>query len=165
MDCSPPGSSAHGILQARTLEWVSVPSSRGSFWSRSPKLKADSLLSEPPRNAYISQLFIYQPHSNHSVPSILHYLFMAFTTIWNFISYIFACFLSASFHGYKLMRMETILFATICQHSKQCHSQRKHKQALFFFSNKNMNLLNEWKFVIGWFSRVSSFTAYRWKSF
>ena len=29
-DCSPPGSSVHGILQARTLEWVAVPSSRGS---------------------------------------------------------------------------------------------------------------------------------------
>ena len=31
MDCSPPGSSVHGILQARTLEWVAVPFSRGSF--------------------------------------------------------------------------------------------------------------------------------------
>ena len=31
MDCSPPGSSVHGILQARTLEWVAMPSSRGSF--------------------------------------------------------------------------------------------------------------------------------------
>ena len=30
MDCSPPGSSVHGILQARILEWVVVPSSRGS---------------------------------------------------------------------------------------------------------------------------------------
>ena len=29
MDCSPPGSSAHGILQARILEWVAMPSSRG----------------------------------------------------------------------------------------------------------------------------------------
>ena len=29
-DCSPPGSSARGILQARRLEWVAVPSSRGS---------------------------------------------------------------------------------------------------------------------------------------
>ena len=27
MDCSPPGSSVHGILQARILEWVVVPSS------------------------------------------------------------------------------------------------------------------------------------------
>ena len=25
MDCSPPGSSVHGILQARTLEWVACP--------------------------------------------------------------------------------------------------------------------------------------------
>ena len=30
MECSPPGSSVHGILQARTLEWVAMPSSRGS---------------------------------------------------------------------------------------------------------------------------------------
>ena len=30
MDCSPPGSSVHGSLQARTLEWVAMPSSRGS---------------------------------------------------------------------------------------------------------------------------------------
>ena len=34
MDCSPPDSSAHGILQARILEWVAVPSSR---WSSPPK--------------------------------------------------------------------------------------------------------------------------------
>ena len=30
MDCSPPGSSVPGILQARILEWVVIPSSRGS---------------------------------------------------------------------------------------------------------------------------------------
>ena len=30
MDCSPPASSVHAILQARMLEWVAVPSSRGS---------------------------------------------------------------------------------------------------------------------------------------
>ena len=30
MDCSPPGSSVHWILQARILEWVGMPSSRGS---------------------------------------------------------------------------------------------------------------------------------------
>ena len=34
MDCSPPGSSVHGILQARILEWVDMPSSRGSSWPR-----------------------------------------------------------------------------------------------------------------------------------
>ena len=30
MDCNPPGSSVHGILQARILEWVAIPFSRGS---------------------------------------------------------------------------------------------------------------------------------------
>ena len=34
MDCSPPGSSVHGILQARTLEWVAMPFSRGSSQTR-----------------------------------------------------------------------------------------------------------------------------------
>ena len=34
IDCSPPGSSVHGILQARILEWVVIPFSRGSFQSR-----------------------------------------------------------------------------------------------------------------------------------
>ena len=31
MDCSPPGSSVHGIFQARILEWVAVSYARGSF--------------------------------------------------------------------------------------------------------------------------------------
>ena len=30
MDCSPPGSSIHGVLQAIILEWIAMPSSRGS---------------------------------------------------------------------------------------------------------------------------------------
>ena len=30
VDCSPPGCSIHGILQARILEWVAIPFSRGS---------------------------------------------------------------------------------------------------------------------------------------
>ena len=34
MDYSLPGSSVHGILQARILEWVAMPSSRGSSWPR-----------------------------------------------------------------------------------------------------------------------------------
>ena len=34
MDCSPPGSSAHGVFQAWILEWVAISSSRGPSWSR-----------------------------------------------------------------------------------------------------------------------------------
>ena len=34
MDCSPPGSSVHGILQAIILEWFGISFSRGSSWPR-----------------------------------------------------------------------------------------------------------------------------------
>ena len=34
IDCSPPGSSVHGIFQARILEWVAISFSRGSSWPR-----------------------------------------------------------------------------------------------------------------------------------
>ena len=34
VDCSPPGFSVHGILQARILKWVAIPFSRGSSWPR-----------------------------------------------------------------------------------------------------------------------------------
>ena len=34
VDCSPPGFSVHGILQARILEWVAMSSSRGYSWPR-----------------------------------------------------------------------------------------------------------------------------------
>ena len=34
MDCSPPGSSVHGILWATVLEWVTISFSRGSSWPR-----------------------------------------------------------------------------------------------------------------------------------
>ena len=34
VDCSPPGSSVHGILQARILEWVAISFSRGSSQPR-----------------------------------------------------------------------------------------------------------------------------------
>ena len=34
MDCSPPGFSVHGLLQARILEWVAMPFTRGSSQPR-----------------------------------------------------------------------------------------------------------------------------------
>ena len=52
MDCSPPGSSVHGILQAKILEWVAIPFSRDlpdpGVKPGSPTLWADSLPNEPP---------------------------------------------------------------------------------------------------------------------
>ena len=34
IDCTPPGSSVHGIFQARILKWVTISHSRGSAWPR-----------------------------------------------------------------------------------------------------------------------------------
>ena len=51
MDCSQPGSSVHGMLQARILECIAMPSRRSSKprdQTQSPILQVDSLLSEPP---------------------------------------------------------------------------------------------------------------------
>ena len=51
MDCSPPGSSVHGILPAKILEWVAIPSPgdlpNPGIDPRSPALQADTLQAEP----------------------------------------------------------------------------------------------------------------------
>ena len=53
MDSNPPGSSVHGILQARILEWVAIFLLQEDHLGPgiepgSPALQADSLPSEPP---------------------------------------------------------------------------------------------------------------------
>ena len=57
MDCSPPGSSVHGILQARILEWFAFPSPGDlpdpGIELRSPELQADALTSEPPGKQFL----------------------------------------------------------------------------------------------------------------
>ena len=58
-DCSPAGSSDHGILQARILKWIAIPSSRDlphpGIEPRPPYLQADSLSSELPGKPYIKE--------------------------------------------------------------------------------------------------------------
>ena len=52
MDCSPPGFSVHGILQARILKWVAIPFSEdlpnSEIEPGSHALQAYSLWPEPP---------------------------------------------------------------------------------------------------------------------
>ena len=52
VDCSPPGSSVHGILQARTLEWVDI--------SLIPTNLGYDLVNQPPLNYFIGSFFHYQ---------------------------------------------------------------------------------------------------------
>ena len=51
-DCSPPGSSVHGMFQARILEWAACPPPgdlpHPGIKPRSPSLQVDSLPAEPP---------------------------------------------------------------------------------------------------------------------
>ena len=68
MDCSTPGSSVHGILQARILEWVVISFSKGIFLtlgsnSGLPHCR-QTLLSEPPGNPWYV-VSIFKPEENH----------------------------------------------------------------------------------------------------
>ena len=60
MNCSPPGSSVRGILQAKILEWVAIPFSRGSSQPRDqttpPTLQADSLGSEKQGKPHLNNI-------------------------------------------------------------------------------------------------------------
>ena len=61
--CDPKDYTIHGILQARILEWVVFPFSRGSSQPRSPALQEDSLPAEPqgtPKNTGVSSLSLLQ---------------------------------------------------------------------------------------------------------
>ena len=58
MDCSLSGSTVHGILQARILEWVAIPFSRGSSWPR--------------------DLFIF----NWRIPTLQYYIGFCHTSTW-----------------------------------------------------------------------------------
>ena len=57
MDCNPPGSFVHGILQARILEWIAIPFSRGSSWPRDQArvscIAGRCFTPEPPGKPYI----------------------------------------------------------------------------------------------------------------
>ena len=74
MDCRHPGSSVHGILQARRLERVAMPSSRGSSlprdWTRCPELQADSLLPEAPGKPYTDPYTHAQTHTCVGISSL-----------------------------------------------------------------------------------------------
>ena len=73
-DCSPPGSTVRGVLQARIVEWVAMPSSRGSSWAR-----------DWTHVSYISgRLVLY--HWKALLFSIAMQILLIFTTISLFLS-------------------------------------------------------------------------------
>ena len=102
MDCRPPGSSVHGILQARILEWVDVPFSRGSFQPRD-RTKASCIA-----GGFLTVWAMREPHMCVS-PSLYIYICMyiyAFFPLLNICHLVFkdfqALFLSQSWTFFPL---------------------------------------------------------------
>ena len=71
MDSSPPGSSVHGILQARILEWVVMFSSKGSSC---PEIKPTSLMSSALAGRFFNEesLQFFQCNPFQNVNGIFH---------------------------------------------------------------------------------------------
>ena len=75
MDCSLPGPSVHGILQARILQWIATPSSRASPQPRD-RIHVSCVYcwaggfftSDPPGKPIISIVSYYSPYSSHPQP-------------------------------------------------------------------------------------------------
>ena len=83
MDCSPPGSSVHGLFQAKMLEWIALSYSRG--FSRSRKIpdsgsnshlllwQADSLPVVPPARRAWQPTPVFLPGETHGQRSLAGY--------------------------------------------------------------------------------------------
>ena len=85
MDCSLLGSSVYGILQARILEWVASPFSRGlpdpGVEVGSLALQANSLPSEPPEKPRRSIALCYLILSFHKAKHVKHLDFLFVTAV------------------------------------------------------------------------------------
>ena len=75
VDCSPPGSSVHGILQTGRLEWGAMPPSRGSAQGRDRA--PTSYISCIGRQLLYHQHHLGSPRSTHPKCQISALLFMA----------------------------------------------------------------------------------------
>ena len=78
MDSSLPGCSVHGIPQARILEWVAMPSSRGSSNSRNWTHISASLISP----ALAGMFFTTKPLGKHKEFMLLYFLLVICLLLW-----------------------------------------------------------------------------------
>src|SRR5574337_719605 len=80
MDCSPPGFSVHGILQARTLEWVAIAFSNAMQFHFSMKVKSESEVAQ-------SCLTLSDPMDCSLPGSSVHGIFQARVLEWVAIAF------------------------------------------------------------------------------
>ena len=133
MDCSPPGSSVHGILQARILEWVAMPSCRGSSLPRD--WTHVSYVSCIGRWVLCHQRHLGSPH--HSGPSLIRsssiiYSIRGFIGVSLAVQWLRICASTAggtgSFPGWEAK----ILHATLPKTQKQKGSTNSRVTIAFF---------------------------------
>jgi len=60
MDCSLPGSSAHGIFQARVLEWVVIAFSAGTFRCLHFKVLRNSAVRKPSSPVFLTFIWVFE---------------------------------------------------------------------------------------------------------
>ena len=103
MDCSPPGSSVHGILQARILDWLAISFSRGSSrpsdWTQVSCIAGDTLpLSHQGSPIYIHTHTHTHTHTHNytqiSTWGVLSFILTSWSIIyWSILPYILTCLL------------------------------------------------------------------------
>ena len=96
VDCNPPGCSVHGILQARTLECVAMPSSRGFFQPRDQtSISYDSFIAgkfKKKKKKKLEVVIVWLPgvKVERMIPDFLAAISLqmgvTFTLLWNFKS-------------------------------------------------------------------------------
>ena len=133
MDCSPPGSSVHGILQARVLEWVAMPSSSKSSPPRdrttspvAPALQTKSLSLSHHRSQFLSHLATnelcgsgsekYNNFFEFHIYKMKSFVFLWKKCQWNFYK---DCIESIDFFGW-------------CEHFNNINSFNEHKMSFLF---------------------------------
>ena len=82
-DCSPPGSSVHGIFQARILEQFAISYFKGFFLTQglnpcliSAALAVDSFPLPPPGKPFISPIICHYKHATTNIPAHLSFWYV-----------------------------------------------------------------------------------------
>ena len=135
---SPPSSSVHGILQARVLEWIVMPFSKGSSPPRielgSPTLQADSLTVWASRETLISlylpnnpmeEIWLLTPFDRFGKLRLVHH-----QSKWWKKS--FECFIKSQTKGN--LQVQNFLLFNVKTHPLKCKFSAK-ETTFFFFHN------------------------------
>ena len=134
MDCSSPGSSVHGISQARILEWVAISFSRGSSWPRD-QTQVDCITgrfftTESPGKPH-TYIYLTNKHSNKIIMSSIHYQGLRGTTLNSMRTF-----------GTQILVLKP--FSRIQSSSEMAHSRAKAVEYKTSLENWGKEVINEW---------------------